>query len=101
MSKTVLRPTVFGHGGKMKGSICLAALAALALGASQVSAQSATSTFESGTDEGWGGGFGNDASVNFAIVNHGPPGNGTNYMRVPLGGFQVAGHESTGADPFL
>jgi hypothetical protein len=85
----------------MRRSIALAALAALALGGAQASAQSATSTFESATDEGWGTGFGNDASASFAIVNHGPPGNGTNYMRVPLGGFQVAGHEASGADPFL
>ena len=69
--------------------IGMAAIAALALGASTALAQSHTFTFESGTDEGWGTGFGNDASANFAIVNIG----GSNRMLVPRTSFQSAGRE--------
>jgi hypothetical protein len=61
------------------------------LGAAQAaSAQSHTWTFESLTDEGWGAGFGNDASATFPIENIG----GSNRMRVAnTASFQDAGHE--------
>jgi hypothetical protein len=72
----------------------LAALIALCCGV--VSAQSVTYNFEDGTDQGFGAGFGNDASKSFNIVNIG----GSNRMEVPLGGFQVAGRETGNpADP--
>jgi hypothetical protein len=87
----------------MHRSIRLAALALLTLGVTKVaSAQVRTFDFEDGTDQGWGTGFGNDASASFAIVTDTAPGNGTKYMRVPTaGGFaQAAGYgNSTGSDP--
>ena len=67
-----------------------AAIAALAFLASRVSAQSVTYNFEDGTDQGWGSGFGSDADTNFAIVTDPAPGNGSHYMRVPIGSFQAA-----------
>lgn len=63
------------------------ALVTVLLGAVHASAASATIDFQDGTDDGFGSGFGNDASVNFNIVNIG----GSLRMETPLGGFQVAG----------
>jgi len=80
----------------MKRISFLTTLCSLALAAS-VQAQSVTFDFEDGTDQGFGTGFGNDASASFSIVNIG----GSLRMEVPLGGFQVAGRESQGADAFL
>lgn len=75
----------------------LAAVAVLLFASSQASAVTVTFDFETLTDQGWGAGFGNDASKAFPIVNIG----GSNRMEVTLGGFQVAGRESQGADAFL
>src|SRR4051794_129286 len=85
----------FFLGGKMHRNIRLAALAVLMLGVAKVaSGQVATFNFEDNTDQGWGTGFGgNGASATFQIVNDPAPGNGSNYMRVPLGGFQVAAYD--------
>src|SRR3954462_4404043 len=71
-------------------TLLLIAAATLWLSRSQPSAQSVTYNFEDGTDQGFGAGFGNDASKTFDIVNIG----GSNRMEVPLGGFQVAGRET-------
>jgi hypothetical protein len=70
-------------------------MAALVLGAASVaSAQSSTFNFEDGTDQGFGTGFGNDASASFPIVNIG----GSNRMKVlDTAAFQQAGRE-VGAD---
>jgi hypothetical protein len=65
--------------------------------ATSLQAQSVLFDFEDGTDQGFGTGFGNDASASFPIVNIG----GSLRMEVPLGGFQVAGRESQGSDAFL
>lgn len=80
----------------MHRSIYIAALAVLMLGVARVaSAQLINYDFEDNTDQGWGTGFGsNDASATFTIVTDGAPGNGSKYMRVPVGGFQVAAADS-------
>ncbi|MBC8105485.1 MAG: PEP-CTERM sorting domain-containing protein [Anaerolineae bacterium] len=57
------------------------------ISAATVSAQSHTFNFDDGTDQGWGLGFGDDASASFAIVNAA----GSNRMVVPKGAFQSAG----------
>lgn len=77
---------------------CLAAVAALALGAAQASAQSAVFDFQDGTDQGFGGAFGNDASASYPIVNIG----GSLRMGVTnTSSFQEAGRESGNpAEPF-
>src|SRR5436190_10439567 len=80
----------------MKIIFTLATAAALTLGAIRVEAQSVTFDFQDGTDQGFGTGFGNDASKSFPIVNIG----GSLRMEVTLGGFQVAGREGT-SNPFL
>ncbi len=67
---------------------CLALLGACLI-ANQAAGQSVTFDFEDGTDQGFGTGFGNDASASFSVVNIG----GSFRMGVPLGGFQVAGRE--------
>ena len=72
-------------------------VAVILMGVGRASAQSATYTFEGGTDEGWGDKFADDASKTFPIVNIG----GSNRMRVVRdGGFQEA-ERSVGnaADP--
>jgi len=70
----------------------LAAMAVLLLGVSRASAQSALFDFEDGTDQGWGDGFGNDASHDFPIDFIG----GSNRMAVLRdGGFQEAGRETS------
>src|SRR5436190_13914485 len=81
----------------MKIIFTLATAAALTLGAIRVEAQSVTFDFQDGTDQGFGTGFGNDASKSFPIVNIG----GSLRMEVMLGGFQVAGRQSQGTDAFL
>jgi hypothetical protein len=75
----------------------LVAAAILWLGLSQASAQSVTYNFEDGTDQGFGTGFGNDASASFPIVNIG----GSNRMEVlDTAAFQQAGRETGNpADP--
>jgi hypothetical protein len=74
----------------------LAAAAAL-LFAATASAQIATFDFEGGNDQGFGTGFGNDASAAFPIVNIG----GSNRMEVlDTASFQQAGRETGNpADP--
>ena len=65
----------------------LAAMTALLLCATQVSAQSHTFDFESGGDQGWGNKFADDASADFPIVNIG----GSNRLAVLRNGdFQEA-----------
>src|SRR5436190_8413078 len=82
----------------MKRTIVLAAAVTLLAGAIQTYGQSITFDFQDGTDQGFGGGFGNDASKTFNIVNIG----GSLRMEVPrTGAFQEAGRESQGADLFL
>jgi len=56
-----------------------AAIAIVLLVAARASAQSVTFDFEDGTDQGWGTGFGDDASKSFTITNIG----GSNRMFVP------------------
>ena len=81
----------------MRKSIYVAVVAALAFGAAQASAQTAVLDFEDGTDQGFGTGFGNNASANFTIANIG----GSNRMLVPNSGFQDAGRETSNpAEPF-
>jgi hypothetical protein len=75
----------------------LMAAAILWLVSSQASAQSVTYNFEDGTDQGFGSGFGNDASKTFNIVTIG----GSKRMEVPdTAAFQEAGRETGNpADP--
>jgi len=80
----------------MKHIFGSAAVMALLLGAAQTQAQTVIFDFEDGTDQGFGTGFGNDATMNFPIVDIG----GSLRMAVTLGGFQVAGREG-GSGPFL
>jgi hypothetical protein len=68
----------------------LAAMAALFCCSVSANAASSVFDFEDGTDQGWGTGFGNDASATFTIANVG----GSNRMRVPRAGFQSAGRET-------
>lgn len=78
--------------------ICgLALVAVLSLGTSQVWGQSAVFDFEDGTDQGFGTGFGNDASASYPIVNIG----GSQRMEVlDTAAFQQAGRETGNpADP--
>jgi hypothetical protein len=73
----------------MKRSFALAATAALLFVRTQAHAQSVTFDFRDGTDQGFGTGFGNDASMSFPIVNIG----GSLRMSVPrTGAFQEAGN---------
>src|SRR4051794_12443840 len=77
----------------------IAAVAALGLFfAANASAQSSTFDFQDGTDQGFGTGFGNDASASWTIANIG----GSLRMAVPQSAaFQEAGRESGNpADPF-
>ena len=70
----------------------LAAVAVVLLGVSRASAQSAIFTFEGGNDQGWGAGFGNDASRVLPIDFIG----GSNRMRVlRTGSFQETGRETS------
>jgi hypothetical protein len=69
----------------------LIAAATLWLDSSQASAQSVTYNFEDGTDQGFGTGFGNDASASFPIVTIG----GSKRMEVlDTAAFQQAGRET-------
>jgi hypothetical protein len=61
-----------------------------------LSAQSVTFNFEDGTDQGWGSKFGTDADTTFALPIDAAPGNGTHYLRAPIGGFQVAAYNANG-----
>ena len=82
----------------MKRTLTLAAGVALLFGTIQAQGQSITFDFQDGTDQGFGAGFGNDASKTFSIVNIG----GSLRMAVPrTGAFQEAGRESQGSDAFL
>jgi hypothetical protein len=81
----------------MKRTYNLVAVVALLFGAIQAHGQSITFDFQDGTDQGFGTGFGDDASKSFPIVNIG----GSLRMGVTLGGFQVAGRQSQGSDAFL
>src|SRR5262245_61162499 len=74
---------------------CLALLSACLI-TNSASGQTITFDFQDGSDQGFGTGFGNDASKSFPIVNIG----GSLRMELTLGGFQVAGREGT-SDPFL
>lgn len=76
----------------------LAAMAALLLTAVQVSAVTFTFDFEGGNDQGFGTGFGDDASRTLPIVNIG----GSNRMEAEnTPAFQETGRQSQGADAFL
>ena len=78
----------------MKLSLNLAGVAALLLGIIQAQGQSVTFDFQDGTDQGFGTGFGNDASASFTIANVA----GSLRMLVPrTGAFQEAGN-AHGAD---
>jgi hypothetical protein len=81
----------------MKRATTLLALAVLFLAVGQVSAQSFLFDFEDGTDQGFGTGFGNDASASFPIVNIG----GSLRMEIlDTASFQQAGREASNpADP--
>ena len=83
----------------MRRVTSLMATAALLLGTVQASGQLATFDFEDGTDQGFGGGFGNDASISFPIVNIG----GSLRMEVTdTASFQQAGRETTNPlDPWF
>jgi hypothetical protein len=83
----------------MKRATTLLALAVLFLAVGQVSAQSFLFDFEDGTDQGFGTGFGNDASASFPIVNIG----GSQRMEIlDTASFQQAGREATNpADPMF
>ena len=68
------------------------------LGVIQSHGQSITFNFQDGTDQGFGAGFGDDASKSFPIVNIG----GSLRMGVlRTGAFQEAGRQSVGSDAFL
>jgi PEP-CTERM motif len=70
---------------------CLVAATALWLTAADASAQTVTYNFEDLTDQGFGTGFGNDASATYPIVNIG----GSNRMEVlDTASFQQAGRET-------
>jgi hypothetical protein len=70
----------------------LATLAALVVGATQAQSQSVLYNFADGTADGWANaGFSSTPAA--TVVNA----SGTNYIQVPLGGFQVA-NVSHGAD---
>jgi hypothetical protein len=82
----------------MKRICSLTITVALVLYGARAFGSSITFDFEDGTDQGFGTGFGNDASKSFPIVNIG----GSNRMETTLGGFQVAGRVSTStADPLF
>jgi hypothetical protein len=78
---------------------CVAAAAALLLGAGYASAQSVTYDFESGGDQGWGHKFDIDASESFPIVNAG----GSNRMLVARNGDFQEAERNTGdaTDPLF
>lgn len=81
----------------MKRATTLMAIVALSLGVATASAQSFTFDFEDGTDQGFGTGFGDDASASFPIVNIG----GSQRIEVlDTGSFQQAGRQTGNpADP--
>jgi hypothetical protein len=82
----------------MKRVCSLAVIVTLLASGAQVFGQSFVFDFEGGTDQGWGTGFGDDASASFAIENVG----GSNRMSVPRTAFQSAGHgDGNGASPFF
>jgi hypothetical protein len=82
----------------MKPTFCLAAAAALLIAAIQAQGQSITFDFQDGTDQGFGHGFGNDASAAFPIANIG----GSLRMGIlRTGAFQEADRASQGSDAFL
>jgi hypothetical protein len=70
---------------------CFLATTAILCGTTLASAASVTFDFEDGTDQGFGTGFGNDASKSFPIVSIG----GSMRMETTLGGFQIAGRETS------
>ena len=72
----------------MQRAFGLAGVATLLLAAGQVSARpSVTFDFEDLTDQGWGTGFGDDASMNWPIINVA----GSNRMQIVRNSFQSAG----------
>src|SRR5882724_9031519 len=82
----------------MKNHFSLLAAVALAIGTIQSPGQSVTFNFQDGTDQGFGAGFGDDASKTFPIVNVG----GSLRMAVlRTGAFQEAGRQNQGSDAFL
>lgn len=88
--------TVFG--AVMKRTFNLAAAVALLFGAIQAHGQSVTFNFQDGTDQGFGNGFGGDATVSFPILTIG----GSLRMCVSnTPAFQEAGRASQGSDAFL
>jgi len=83
---------------KVRNALVAIALAAGMAGTQAAFGQSGTLDFQSGTDQGFGTGFGNDASKTFTVVNIG----GSLRMAVPdTGSFQEAGRETSNpAEPF-
>ena len=77
--------------------VLVLAIATLLFGATNVSAQASVFDFEDNTDQGFGTGFGNDASASFPIVNIG----GSLRMEIlDTASFQQAGRETGNpADP--
>ena len=70
----------------------IALVAAISLGARHAAAQMVTFDFEDGTDQGFGTGFGNDASATYPIVTIG----GSKRMEVmDTAAFQQAGRETS------
>ena len=79
----------------MKSPVALASLAALLLGAFQAHSQSVNFDFSDGTPDGWSNsGFGSTPPATVSTIG------GSNYIFIPLGGFQVAnvGHGADGSD---
>lgn len=81
----------------MQRVLGLALAVVVLLMGNQASAQSSVFDFEDGTDQGWGTGFGNDASANWPIDTVA----GSKRIRLLRGGFQTAGRETgNAAEPF-
>jgi hypothetical protein len=83
---------------KVRNALTAIALAAGLAGTQAAFGQAGTLDFQNGTDQGFGTGFGNDASKTFNIVNIG----GSLRMAVPdTASFQEAGRETSNpAEPF-
>jgi PEP-CTERM motif len=82
---------LFERWRKMRSICGLAAVVALFLCGTTASAATSNFDFEDGTDQGWGAGFGDDASAVFPVDMV----NGSNYMRVLRTGFQSAGRQTS------
>ena len=78
-------------------AICVGLIAVLLVASSRATAQSVTFNFSDGLSDGWANaGFSSTPAA--AVANFG----GTNYIQLPLGGFQVANYGTgTTSDPFF